>query len=263
MTKKYLNAYGSVFYNQVFYKEVVQNWKGVGFTFLLILLALLTIPRIYQVQTQINHLVENVFPELIQEFPTVTIKNGNLSINQISPLIIRDKETFDAEIIFDTSGKYISLENTTASVLITSKQIFLKNNGSHPYILEVNRYDDMVIDKEKISEILPRLSSFGIVVYFPVSIAVSLITVYFKAFLLSLVGLIFLKLRRSRLAYTTLFRLTTFSIAPGIIVASVLQLLSVSMNMVAWVVLGLHLGYLYFAVDSNVKGLAPAEKSVP
>src|SRR6478672_8744679 len=58
------------------YRDVVANWRGVGFLYLLLILALTWIPEMYKAQVGFKDFAQTEFPNMIRDFPPITITKG-------------------------------------------------------------------------------------------------------------------------------------------------------------------------------------------
>ena len=120
----YFSALWMSFYSQNLYIDVGKRWRGFGLLYLLLLSALVAIP--WSVQTGLTlqkDYVERVLPS-IQKMPVIHYIKGKLSIDKEMPYIINDPATNKPVVIIDDTGKYTSLKNSPATVLMTSNQIF-------------------------------------------------------------------------------------------------------------------------------------------
>ena len=93
--------------------------------YLLLLLGLAWIPYTLQTQKQLDEWIDIEAPYYINQIPTLSIADGKLATQSSGPIFLRSRDGTILAII-DPTGKFTNLNNTTASILITEKEIFIR-----------------------------------------------------------------------------------------------------------------------------------------
>jgi hypothetical protein len=146
----YLKAIYLSFFSKDLYRNVLQNWKGLGLKYLLMLsffaalimsANLLRVLNSFDTEEMADEVTSRLFekPDLTFEqnlnrvldvasqVPSLMVKNSELSISEKEPYFIKDPISGKDWIIFDTTGGYTSLEGTDAFLLVTKTSLISKN----------------------------------------------------------------------------------------------------------------------------------------
>lgn len=123
------------FFSKDFYLDVLRNWKGISFLYLLILVVIVIIPPAIHFKQGVSAMVRES-PKIVEQMPEITIKGGVVSTPENRPYFIRDPKEKRAYGIIDTSGRYLTVQGTDAVVLMTRNRLFLKHSE-----VETRQYD--------------------------------------------------------------------------------------------------------------------------
>jgi Protein of unknown function (DUF1189) len=114
------------FYSKELYQDVIENWKGIGFFYLCLVVILIGIPQALQFQSKTNSFVQVLDkPEVLAKIPSFQITNGAVSVTGDNPYYFPDPKF--AMAIVDTTGQTTSLDGTTATVLMTKDTLFYRD----------------------------------------------------------------------------------------------------------------------------------------
>src|SRR6516164_9694375 len=111
------------FYSGDLYRDVANNWQGVGYLYLLLVICLTVLFMCVQVQVVAVPKAQDVIDSIINQAPSIKIDKGKLSIDKPSPFIIKEPKSGQTLITFDTSDKPMTLAESKSIILVTSKQI--------------------------------------------------------------------------------------------------------------------------------------------
>src|SRR5688572_7259364 len=123
------------FFSSSLYRDVARRWRGIGFGYLLLVLALVWILTIIKMQMSLAPFVNREGMDFARQVPKITVSNGQVSTDVATPYFIKDHDGEDFMII-DTSGEYESLDSTSAKVLLTKSKLIMKRNET-----ETRTYD--------------------------------------------------------------------------------------------------------------------------
>ncbi|HEV8375196.1 MAG TPA: DUF1189 family protein, partial [Candidatus Polarisedimenticolia bacterium] len=73
------------FFSRSLYRDVAENWRGTGFLYLLLLLALCWIPPIVKFHRMTSGVLLTLGPAVLEQVPTVRIRGGEASIQEPQP----------------------------------------------------------------------------------------------------------------------------------------------------------------------------------
>jgi hypothetical protein len=107
---------------------VGKNWKGVGFLYLLLLLALCWIPGMIKFNSSIFNFVINEAPKIVGQIPAITIFQGEVTTDKPGHNFIIDPDNGTLFGIIDTTGQFTSFEGTEAKFLLTKNKFMAKKS---------------------------------------------------------------------------------------------------------------------------------------
>ncbi len=169
------------------YRDVVQFWRGFCLLYLLSLVTLCSIPGMVKLHNQLSAFVANDAPAYVKQMPTLTIAKGVLTLPENRPYVITDPATNEIAMIIDTSGRYQTLEQAKARILITERQMHIQT-GTEPVAVNLSQVEDMTLDQAKMYETLEILAEWAAITFFPAAV--------FLAYLYRVVQMIFLPVLR-------------------------------------------------------------------
>jgi hypothetical protein len=242
------------FYSRPLYRDITQNWRWLSFLYLLFLVAVCYLPLAVSTQTSITHMVNAIKPWITQ-LPTITITNGEVSIDQPVPFLIKDPKSSQVVAIIDTSNTITSFQNTTATLLLTKDKLLVKNND------EIKTYDlsgikNRTYDQERINSFLPILH-YAILFIYPVAVLLYFLQGVCEALFYAVLVKLFID---TELPYKTLCCLAAVALTPKFILVSLLGIFSISFPYKWIIYFALGLGYLFFAVGANLESEHLPEK---
>jgi hypothetical protein len=244
------------FYSRNLYRDVVENWSGGVVLYLLLLLTLCWSVLAFGMQKSITEGYVVISSKFVPQLPVMVLKNGELSTPEQRPYLIKDPDAKDKNkevfAIIDTSGKYTSLDNSDAGILVTKNAIFYKENKvvkSQSFASDID-LEIKPIELQKSGKIFVRWSW---VLFFPVIIFFGFFYRVIEAAIYALFGKIFAALAEIPLTYGELFKISIFALTPSIIMGTLLAWFSITFNH-EWVLfLLLTLGYIVFGMGAMKK----------
>ncbi len=240
------------FYSKALYRDIGQHWRGSGFLYILLLTAICCIPFVYQIELGIAGLA-NYSKPIVAQLPTITVKQGQVSIDHAEPYYIKAPGSGRELAIIDTTGKVTSLEDTQAFVLLTKTQLIRKeDNIEKKYTIAPNR--NAVYTPELVSAFLEKLTLVIAIAIYPVMVILYFLEGIIEALFYSSVAKLFIS---TSFSFQTLFRLAAVAMTPGFIIAALFDLINLHIPY-RWVVyIPLAVGYLIFAIKANLEANPP------
>jgi hypothetical protein len=112
------------FYSSFLYIDVGKRWRGLGLRYLLLVMALLTIPYSIKAIGHFSREFEQNLMKPLSQIPPLYIQRGKISIDKPLPYLIK-KEEDQVVVLIDPSGKTTGFtkEYPHLMVLITANQI--------------------------------------------------------------------------------------------------------------------------------------------
>lgn len=241
-----LKALGLAFYSKPLYKDVAQNWRGTGLLYVLLLALICSITFTHNVYHIVDRLVE-AFKPLVAQAPTITIRSGQVSIDQAEPYYIRVPDNDEIFAIIDTTGKTASLEGTTGRVLLTKDRLIIQE-GIKLQNFDLTTAKDATYTAEILQDFLVKLSYIITAIAFPFGLALYFILGAIAIFCYAALAKLFIY---TDISYKATCRLAAIALTPSYLLAALLSVLSFNLPY-RWVIfVPLSIGYLIYAIKSN------------
>ncbi len=249
------------FFSRDLYRDVRTNWKGTGFLYLLLLLAITWLPVMYKVHREASEEIRLEAPKYLEQVPKITIVKGEVSIDRPVPYTILDPDNHTPFMVIDTSGKITSFEQTAAPALLTkNKFMFQKENKTETRIYDLSTIDDFTVDRDRVSGWVEAFRKYFSFFAYPFALAGSFIYRILQMLLYAAIGTLFVKMLKVQLDYLAVLRLASVSITP-VIILSTLRLLTGFHVPALWLLcFVIAMVYLFIAVKANAE---PAPTKAP
>ena len=233
-------------YSPDLYRDVAANWRGVGFLYLLLILALTWIPVIYKMQVGIREFAQTEFPSMIHDFPPITISKGVVSSPAAQPYYLREQQSGKIFFILDTTGKVTELPPGDDPMILLTKTELIYRNQRETKIVELAKDLDFYIDRAKLQGWMDWAAGKFAYVFFPLFLIGSIIFRMITTLMYAVVGLIFNAIYRKNLTFGTLMRLAAVSTSAVIYIDTVFDL--TGRHTPFWNLLGFALSCVYVSL---------------
>ena len=247
------HPYWMSFYSRDLYRDVAKNWKGIAALYLFILLAIALIPDLVHLNDRISRFLRDDGPQIVEQIPTITIRNGIASIDKPVPHVIREPDTGMVFGIIDTSGEIISLENREADILLTKTQLIVRDKNQKVSIYELSGFKDMQFDKHDAHGLLNSISKWVVYALYPVILLISFVFRLLQATLYAAIGLLFAKRLKVDLTYQELLRIAVIALTPAIILSALFDWLTYALLFEWFLNFAISIYFVYFGVKSNIR----------
>lgn len=239
------------FFSKELYIDVGQNWKGVNFLYLLLLLAVCLIPTMINLHRGISNFVNNEAPAIVNQVPEITITDGQVSIKETQPYYIKDPDSDEPLAIIDTTGQIESLEDTDAFFLLTGNKVIIKESKFENRTYDLSNVKAFAVDSERITGWLHIGRKFLAVVIYPFALLGSYLFRIVQALIYAAVGLLFALWCKVTLSYATLLRLAVVAMTPCLLAKTIFGIADIHLSYATLISLVITLAYLFFAVKAN------------
>ena len=124
---RYWQALYHSFFNPRLYVDVCKRWQGYGVLYLLLLMFVATIPFSVRVALNFNQFFDEALVKPLQQLPIIYIQNGNVSLNQPIPYLIKNA-SHQIVAIVDTSGAVNAITEAYPylNILITKDKLYYR-----------------------------------------------------------------------------------------------------------------------------------------
>jgi len=209
------------FYSNALCRDVAFNWKGTGFGYLFLLLTLCWLVLIVSVDHQVAQFIDDEATDLISQFPTITVENGQASIEESQPYYITVPESGEIIAIIDTTSSINSMDDVLAPVLLTKTQIMLKKNKIETRTFDLSEISNYVLDKETLTGWAEFAKSYLSTAIYPFALTGSFIYRIMQMLIYAAIGMLFASICKTQLVYTQLLRLSVIAVTPCIIINTI------------------------------------------
>jgi len=238
------------FYSKALYRDVAMQWKGVGFAYLLLLLAVCWIPNMIIVHMGFSHFVESKAPALVEQVPKLTIVDGVVSIDQPQPYYITDPDSNDVLVIIDTTGTTTSLEDPNTFCLVTKTKVVWRQSKFETRTFDLSQVKNFVLDSDRITGWLDTAGKFLVIAIYPFALLGSYVYRIVQVLIYAAIGLLFASWCKVMLSYAALLRLAVVAVTPCVLLKTMLGLAGVHLPYAWLIYLLIALAYLFFAVKA-------------
>ena len=124
---RYWEALYMSFYSRHLYVDVGKRWRGLGLLYLLLAIAILSIPFSVRMSINLNRSFNEQIIEPLLLLPTIYVQNGKASLDKPMPYLVKNKKG-QVVLIVDTTGKINQSgpEYPHLNILITQDKIYFK-----------------------------------------------------------------------------------------------------------------------------------------
>jgi Protein of unknown function (DUF1189) len=246
------------FYSKSLYQDVGKHWRGTGLAYLLLLLAVCWAPVLLEMQLGFTLFAAHEGAALVKQIPAITISKGEVSTDVETPYFIKNPKDGTILAIIDTTGKYTSIENTSAKILLTKNQLISKKSDYETRTYDLSNIQSFHLDQARSQHWLDLARKWLLVAAYPLALLFSFIYRAFQALLYALIGMIFAKVMKAALNYLALLRLAIIAVTPAVIVNTIHSLGPAKTPYWGLICFLIAMLYLLFAVKANTEPEAAA-----
>lgn len=244
------------FYSPSLYLRVGASWKGLGIGYLLIAVAIWTVPDMIRQYHATAAFAESYARNLLGQIPEMKLQDGILTVKEATPRYVKDPVNGAQLIIIDTTGKTTSLESGTAKVLLTKTQI-MYSQGSNNIKHDSHGRKPYLINREVLDALLDRFNKWFFPLYAVAVTAAKSILFGMVAVAGVVVGMGYARLAGSALGVFSIARIAAVAVTPSIIVYCLMELGLV--HLPQWWLWALVISCVYtmFGIRSNIARRQP------
>jgi hypothetical protein len=241
------------FYSADFYRTVARQWSGIATWHLLLLAVLISLPNYVSIHRWLNDFYARTAVPIIEQFPTVTITQGQVTIDKPLPYAIETPEQEWPYILFLNEERLSEDAQLPATVVVTRRVVYSHYFADQPPIVrELEADDSRVITPQQVEKLLSlakRMALYSllpllVIGIFSVALLVMVFTGLFGRLLAMFMGV--------TLAYRQFVRLAVVACTPAVLVGCLLSLFGLAFDLSTLPVL-VGIGYYAFAIYSNRK----------
>jgi hypothetical protein len=250
------------FFSGPLYQDVGRNWRGLAFSYLLLLLALAWIPSMVKMQIGVAHFVDEEAPALIRQIPSIQVRKGEVSTDVQTPYFIKDPKSGKPVAIIDLTGQYTTLDKSEARVLITKTRLSVKSRQGKTDVYDFSYTGDFSLNRDEVASWAKIFKNWFVVGAYPLALLVSFAYRIVQALIYAAMGLVFAKILRVALGYSASVRLAVVAVTPVLWLDDALELLGMHVAYWRLICFAIAMGYLFYGVRAcSLQEAAPQAPS--
>lgn len=247
----YFEAIYLSFFSADLYRDVKSNWKGYGFLYLLVLLAVCWVITVLKMQVGLTDYINNTLPKYIDQVPKMSVVGGVLKTEEERPYFIRDIETGSTFAIIDMTGEHSNIEDENVKILVGSEYISTKKDNGEIRSYPVNQFGDITVEREDLETWASFLKYGFSFVALPFFLFFSFLYRMIQAFVYGGIGILISNVLKIKLDYQILVRISVIAITPVIIFETIRDLADVEIPYWGWICFLIAVALVYFGIQSN------------
>ena len=243
------------------YVDVAKRWRGVGFLYLLLIVIISWLPDLAKMQISFQQLRGEPAESFIRQVPAISITDGVASADVETPYFIKDPKDGKVLGIIDFTGQYTNLENTSAVVLLTRKEVITKQSGRETRTYSLSGVKHFAIDQTRVRHWVNLFLTWFVALIAPFVIVFTYGFRIVQALIYAALGMAFANWYHVKLTYSTLLRFACVALTPVVIFTTVTDLIPAFRTIPRPLVWLIHLAIAVWYISFAVKACAtePAE----
>jgi hypothetical protein len=242
------------FYSSDLYRDIGLNWKGIGFGYLFLILAVCLLPDKVQLQIGLSSFLQDDAPGIVSQIPVMTITKGAASFDAPQPHTITAPKTGKVLAILDSTGKYTSLDKTDALALITKNNVIVRTKDKAG-VDEIKTYsfedvNEFKMDRQRLNDWIDMAGKFLVPAYYALMLLVSFLLKMTQLLIFGAIGLFIASWVKVSLRYAAALRLSAAAITPSLIIETVSGLFRIPVPMGDTLSILLAMWFLYFGIKA-------------
>lgn len=223
------------FFSPGLYRDVAENWTGLGLLYLLILYLIDWVLLGALVILPFSSLLSNEPSKYISQLPTLTISDHVLSIAEPTPYEIKDPVGGTVAAIIDPTRNTMKLEETDPPIVVTSNYILQKDTAGNSMVLwPITSLPDGEYSRDQLQSLINM-----VVLAVPLAFLLILGPVFFVflvmlALIYGAIALLISSILKKNLSYTTCVRLATMAMTPAMVLTVPAWLLGAANSWASW-----------------------------
>jgi len=253
------------FFSKEFYVDVGRAWPGVGFAYLLFLLAVAWIPLVLRIHTGFQRFVANEAPKIVAQLPHVHIANGQVQTDPPGRHEIKDPATGKIFAVIDASIETLNLDEFPADVVVLTrnKLVVKQSDQRQTRIQDLSNVQSFSMTREDAARWLQFAGRWLAIVFYPFALLFSFIYRAVQVLIYAAIGIAFANAAKVGLSYPTLMRLTAVAITPAVIVDVLRDLATIPIPLWPLLCFIIAMFYLHFAIHAIRDAEAASATAVP
>jgi hypothetical protein len=202
------------------WRDAGRRWRGVGFFYMLILLAVSWAVSMGSCHSSVAKFVHEKGPEFAKEIPSIDIKDGVVSTDVEEPYVIANPDTKKPFLVIDTTGETTEPPPEPPSMLLTRNALIVRTENKVQTIdlSEVKAYH---LDSQTAQGYFDWLLSVYWSLWFPILVVISMFWRFLQMLLYGLIAMAVASTVRPPLKFSACMRLAALAVTPVIVIETI------------------------------------------
>jgi hypothetical protein len=246
----FFHALSLSFVSKEFYVDVGRAWKGIGFGYLLFLLAVAWIPLVVRIHAGFQHFLKNDAPKIIAQLPAIHITKGEVQADPPGRHEIKDPGTGRLMVLIDPSIEGLPEQIPEDSVVLTRSRLIVRERRGQTRIQDLAGVESFSMTREDAARWLETAGRWLAVVFYPFALLFSFLYRAVQVLIYAAIGIAFANAAKAGLSYPDLMRITAVAITPAVLVDVLRELLAIPIPMWWLLCFIIAMFYLHFAIHA-------------
>ena len=251
------------FFSKEFYVDVGRAWPGIGFAYLLFLLAVAWIPLVLRVHVGFQRFLETDAPKIVAQLPNIHIAKGQVQVDPPGRYEIKDPGTGKLMILIDPSIEGVPEQIPDDAIILTRSRLIVRERSGQTRIQDLANVQSFSMTREDAARWMQLAGRWLAVVLYPFALLFSFIYRIVQVLIYAAIGIAFANAAKVGLSYPNLMRLTAVAITPAVLVDVLRDLAAIPIPLWPLLCFIIAMFYLHFAIHAIRDAEAAAAMTVP
>lgn len=246
-SKSMIGAMIRSFYAAEPYRDSVYRWRGIGFSYLLLLTFITMLPLFLLFYQEVTDFFDREGPDLIAQMPEIVIQNGKASVRgTMEPVEIRTSEGFLVGVVDTTNSHSVPADGL--GFVVSEHQLILNIASGVQEVFSFERLgtqEPVVLTRDSYAAMVDNIGLFLWLGLLPGAVLGMALMRVFMTVVFSLASLIMSAFLRVPIDYPALLRFTAVAMTPAVVVEVWLGWMITNLM---FVTMAISLGYIYFGL---------------
>lgn len=257
-------------YDRSVYQDAKTHWRGIGVTYLLLLMAVVWLPLTFRFHQGLNSFISEQILPVTEQMPTITVKRGELTMDRPAPYVVHlavenqlpsfvvqsdggysvhDQSKKQPYLVIDPSGRYQSLKDTPAQVLVTKHAMMMREEGGEVKSVQFTDETNFTLTPQRAREWLETANQWLPAIFYVMMVFLSLLYRLLVVLGYGLVGhWIIARSLKITMDYQAATRLAALAVTPSVLIHTATEYFGVKVPLAPLLFAVLTIGYLIYGI---------------
>ena len=252
------------FFSKEFYVDVGRAWTGVGFAYLLFLLAVAWVPLVLRLHIGFQQFLKTDAPKIVAELPAmIRIERGQVQVDPPGRYEIKDPSTGKLMILIDASIEGLPEQMPEDAVILTRSRLIVRERAGQTRIQDLANVQSFSMTREDAARWLALGGRWLAIIFYPFALLFSFVYRVVQVLIYAAIGVAFANAAKVGVSYPNLMRITAVAITPAVLVDVLRDLAAIPIPLWPLLCFIIAMFYLHFAVHAIREAEAASAANAP